>query len=105
MPAPAAPTNLTATTQPNTTGTPPNGKIDVAWEHDGQNVQYFKLDRAIQSTTGTWSGWTRVSQPLADKRSYSNIGLQNQRTYKFRICAFNASGNSAYTAEVEATTN
>lgn len=104
MPAPNAPSNLTATTQPNAVvqGTTNTGKIKLDWQHDGQNVTGFKIERCEGAGCANFA---QVAQVGASARSYSNIGLKNRTMFRYRVRAYQSTaGNSGYSNEAEAQT-
>ncbi len=90
---PAAPSNLNATTVSNT-------QIDLAWNDNSNNEDGFKIERKL-STAATFSEITTVG---ANVTSYASTGLLADTSYTYRVRAYNAVGNSAYTGEVSATT-
>lgn len=100
MPAPAAPTDLTATPVSA-------GQIRLDWQDNSQNETGFKLERRKKNPDGTWTAWTQVAQTGINMNSYGNLGLSSQTTYQYRVRAYSSAGgmfNSAYSNEAEATT-
>jgi hypothetical protein len=89
---PAAPSNLTATAVSST-------EIDLAWTDNSANETGFKIER---STNGT--SFTQIATVSANVGSYSNAGLTKNKTYYYRVRAYNAAGNSAYSNTASATT-
>lgn len=85
---PAAPTGLAATVVSNV-------RIDLTWTNNADNVQGFKVGK---STDGI--NFTEVTSGS----SYSATGLTVGTTYYFRVRAYNAAGDSAYSNIVIATT-
>jgi len=90
---PAAPTTLAATAVSST-------QINLTWVDASTNETGFQIERSL--TTGT--GFTLVTTTAANAVSFSNAGLTAGTKYFYRIRAINAGGNSAYTAEANATT-
>ncbi len=77
-----------------------NRRIDLAWNDNSNNETRFELERK----TGSGS-YSNIANPAANATTYSNTGLARRTTYTYRIRACNASGCSAYSNEVTATTN
>ena len=89
---PAASTNLTATVASSTA-------IDLAWTDNANNEDGFKIERSL--TSG--SGFSQIATVGANITSYRNSGLTTGTKYYYRVCAYNAGGNSAYSNEASAT--
>ena len=83
---PAAPANLRATAVSTS-------RIELTWVDMSSNESGFKIYRA-ESSTGPWSNLGSVG---ANVTGYSNKGLASNKTYYYKVRAFNRSGNSAYT--------
>lgn len=91
---PPAPTNPTATPDSDT-------QITVDWD-DTIIETGFRVERSPNGTTG----WADVSGNLAaNTLTYSDTGLTCNTQYFYRVFAFNASGDSAASSTVNATTN
>jgi len=86
---PAAPTNLFGTVVSPT-------QVNLTWWDNSSNETGFKLER---STNGTHYG--ELPALAADASSYSDTGLLPDTQYYYRIRAFNAGGNSAYSNTAE----
>jgi len=65
--------------------------INLAWDDNSLNESGFFLER---STDGI--NYTRIQVLQPNTSSYPDIGLTTTTKYYYRICAFNAAGNSAY---------
>ena len=89
---PAAPSALTATAASNS-------RIDLVWNDNSTSESGFKVER---STTGTT--WTQIATVGPNVRNYSSTGLSANKTYYFRVRAYNALGNSAYSNTASAKT-
>lgn len=90
---PAAPTSPTATAQSSSS-------IQITWTDASNNETGFEVERSL--TSG--SGFALVTTTAANATSFTNTGLTASTTYYYRIRAVNASGQSAYTSQVTATT-
>ncbi len=97
--------NLSAVNAPN----PPSGltatgvstsQINLAWTDNSTNETGFRVERKTGST-GTWA---QIVSLGANVRTYSNTGLAADTTYYYRVRAYHASGNSAYSNEAMAAT-
>ncbi|MFO0450717.1 MAG: fibronectin type III domain-containing protein, partial [Pseudomonadota bacterium] len=89
---PAAPTTLVATTNSTT-------QINLTWADASTNETGFQVERSLTTATG----FTLVGTTAANAVSFANTGLTAGTRYFYRIRAINATGNSAYTAEANAT--
>ncbi len=90
---PAAPSSLTATAISST-------RIDLAWHDNSSTETGFTVERALAGS-GAWSQITTVG---ANVQSYANTGLASSTSYDYRVRAYNAQGNSAYSNIATATT-
>jgi 3',5'-cyclic AMP phosphodiesterase CpdA len=90
--APAAPTNLSATTVSTT-------QIDLAWTDNSTNEDGFQVE---QSTDGV--NFTRIATVAPNVNAFSNTNLQPSTAYTYRVRAFAADQNSAYSNTAGATT-
>jgi hypothetical protein len=86
--APTAPSNLVATPVSA-------NSIEVTWTDNSDNEEGFLIQRKL-TVGGTWADLTTVG---ADETSFVDGSLVTGNEYCYRIRAFNAAGNSAYTAE------
>jgi hypothetical protein len=90
--APTAPTNLTVNSVTETT-------ITISWTDNSSNESVFIIERQID---GTWSQYDWRS---ANITTFTTGGLAPNTARTFRVVAFNASGNSAPSNTVSATTS
>ena len=90
---PKAPGNLTASTISQT-------QINLAWADSSANESGFKIERK----TGAAGTYAEIATVAANVTNYSNTGLTPATRYYYRVRASNAGGNSAYSAEANATT-
>jgi titin len=90
---PAAPTTLAAKVMSS-------GQIDLLWQDKSGNEAGFKIERKLGST-GTF---TQIATVGANVVSFSSLNLNANSKYFYRVRAYNAGGNSAYSNTMEATT-
>ena len=91
---PAAPTNLVATAVSKS-------QINLTWTDNASNETGFHIERCKGSTC---TNFTQIATVGANVTSYANTGLTANTTYRYRVHAYNASGNSAYSNIAAATT-
>jgi len=91
---PATPTNLAATGTSSST-------IGLTWTDASSDESGFKIER---SSTGSTSGFQQIGTVGANATSYSDSGLTPSTPYWYRVRAYNAAGDSAYSDPVGATT-
>lgn len=91
---PVAPSNLLATAASSSS-------IDLTWADNSSNESGFH----IESCAGAGcTNFAQIGQAGANVISFSNTGLNASTTYTYRVRAFNAGGESAYSNSAEATT-
>ncbi|MCX5697565.1 MAG: fibronectin type III domain-containing protein [Candidatus Omnitrophica bacterium] len=90
---PATPSNLTATTLSTT-------EIRLYWQDNSSNETGFKIENS-SSASGPFS---QIGAMVANSTTCRNYGLTPNTTYYYRICAYNAYGNSGYSNVVSGTT-
>lgn len=90
--APAAPSGLGATAASSS-------QINLAWTDNSSNEDGFRIER---STDGV--NFSEIATTGANATSYSNTGLAASTAYTYRVRAYNAGGNSAYSNTASATT-
>jgi len=66
--------------------------ISLTWIDNSDNESGFTLERSLNGS----SGWATIATLGANTKSYLNTGLQAATTYYYRVNAFNAVGQSAY---------
>jgi hypothetical protein len=91
--APSAPASLTATA----TAT---NRIDLSWTENSSAEAGFLLERA----PAAGGPWIQIAQLQANVTAFSDGDLYRGSTWNYRVLAFNAAGNSAYSAVATATT-
>ncbi|HTG45953.1 MAG TPA: fibronectin type III domain-containing protein [Verrucomicrobiae bacterium] len=76
-----------------------SGRVDLTWI-DGANELGYKLERK----SGAAGTWTEFPSLAANLSAYSDSAVTPSTEYFYRIRAFNADGNSSYSAELRAVT-
>jgi Papain family cysteine protease/Fibronectin type III domain len=93
IPPPNAPTGLTATAVSQ-------HQINLSWTDNATNESGFKIEGSPFSP----GSWTQIATVGANVTTYPNTGLASGTTYYYRVRAWNAAGDSAYSNEAHATT-
>ena len=91
---PDAPSSLTATA----TGTE---TVDLGWTDNSGNETGFKVERKTEAGADPFVVVATVGPNVT---STTDGGLTANTTYRYRVLAYNAAGNSSYSAEVTETT-
>jgi carboxypeptidase T len=91
---PAAPANLVATAVSKS-------QINLSWTDNADNETGFRIERCKGSTC---TNFVQITTVGANVTGYQNTGLTKNTTYRYRVRAYNASGNSAYSNIASATT-
>ncbi len=91
---PAAPTGLTATAISRT-------QINLSWVDNSGNETGFKIERCKSANC---TNYVEVGQVGANVTTFADTGLTKNTTYRYRVRAFNAGGNSGYSNAVSAKT-
>ena len=91
---PSPPTGLAASTISAS-------QIDLSWTDNASNETGFKIERK----TGSGGTYSEIATPSADATTYSDTtGLSEGTQYYYRVRATNATGDSTYSNETDATT-
>ena len=91
---PAAPSNLAAAVVSAT-------QINLNWTDNAANETGFKIERCAG---GNCSSFVQIATVGANVKSYANAGVKRNTTYRYRVRAYNAAGNSGYSNTASATT-
>ena len=91
---PAAPSGLTATTVDDQ-------RIDLDWTDNSDNENGFSIERS----TGAGGAFSEIDLVGANVTDYEDTALASNTEYCYRVYAYNDIGDSAFTAEVCATTD
>ncbi|HLP59094.1 MAG TPA: trypsin-like peptidase domain-containing protein [Candidatus Deferrimicrobium sp.] len=78
---PAAPSNLA--------GTPNQTSVALTWTDNSNNEDGFKIYRGLSS-----SNLSLIATVGSNVTSYNNTGLARRTTYYYKVCAYNANGES-----------
>jgi fibronectin type 3 domain-containing protein len=90
---PAAPSALAATAESSSS-------IRLNWTDNANNETGFKIERK----TGAGGTYAQIATPGPNVTTYTNTGLSANTQYYYRVRANNTGGDSAYSAEANATT-
>ncbi len=90
---PAAPANLTAAVSGST--------VTLQWRDNAGNESGFRVERCVGNRC---ANFTSVAELTANTTTFSNTGLAFNTAFTYRVRAFNAAGNSAYTNNVSVKT-
>jgi hypothetical protein len=91
---PAAPTNLAAVAITKS-------QINIFWTDNAGNETGFRILRCKGSTC---TNFALISMVGANITSYADTGLSANTTYRYRVYAYNTSGNSGYSNIISGTT-
>ena len=76
-------------------------QINLTWTHNSNNETGFKIERCRGATC---NNFTQIATVGANVTTYSSTGLKSRTDYRYRVRAYNAAGNSAYSNVVSAKT-
>lgn len=91
---PNAPSNLTASPVSSS-------QVNLAWSDNSGNEDGFKIERC---TGNNCNNFVQIAQVGPNVTTYPNTGLSPNTRYRYRVRAFNAVGNSAYSNIAQAKT-
>jgi tripartite motif-containing protein 71 len=91
---PIAPTNLAAVAISKS-------QINLSWTDNSSNETGFRIERCKGPTC---TNFALIATVGANVTSFSNTSLSANTTYRYRIYAYNANGNSSYSNIAKATT-
>ena len=83
---PAAPTNLVAAAFSKS-------QINLTWTDNSNNETGFRIERCKGATC---TNFTQIATVGSNINTFSNTGLAANTSYRYRVYAYNANGNSAY---------
>jgi hypothetical protein len=78
-----------------------SSQINLTWVDNDNNETGFVIQRCTGSKC---TNFAQIATVGANVTSYSDTGLAARTTYRYRVYAYNASGNSAYSNIVKVTT-
>jgi hypothetical protein len=88
QPPPVAPSNLNGKAKSST-------QIMLGWTDNSSDETGFKIERKIGNCSSA-NAWTQIAVKPANSTSHTIAGLTPNTLYSFRVRAYNAGGNSAY---------
>jgi titin len=94
-PTPNAPSNLTATDFSSS-------QINLSWTDNSSNETGFSIERC---TGNGCSNFAQIATVGVNTTTFPNTGLSRNTWYRYRVRAFNGSGNSGYSNIATAKTN
>ncbi len=92
---PAAPSGLKATAASRS-------QINLSWTDNSSNETGFKIERCKGASC---TSFAQIATVAANVTTFSNTGLTSNTTYRYRVRAYNAAGNSAYSSIASAKTS
>jgi predicted phage tail protein len=91
---PNAPTNLSGAASSPT-------QINLQWTDNSGNEQGFSIERC---TGNNCTNFAQIAQTGPNVTTFANTGLTGNTWYRYRVRAFNASGNSAFSNTINVKT-
>jgi hypothetical protein len=92
-PAPAAPTSLAARSSTRR-------RIDLTWTNTADDATSITVQRCAGSAC---TGFTAVARIAGAATSWADVGVRSRTTYRYRVFASNAAGDSPYSNVASAT--
>jgi hypothetical protein len=68
-------------------------QINLSWTDNSNNEDGFRIERC---TGNSCTNFAQIQQTGPNVTSFPDSGLTKNTWYRYRVRAFNASGNSAY---------
>jgi len=68
-------------------------QINLSWTDNSNNEDGFFIERC---TGNSCTNFVQIAQVGANTTSFPDTGLSSNTFYRYRVRAFNAGGNSAY---------
>jgi hypothetical protein len=75
--------------------------VSLVWNDNSTNEDGFRIERC---TGNNCTNFVQIAQVGANVRTFLNTGLARNSRYRYRVRAFNGSGNSAYSNIADART-
>jgi hypothetical protein len=95
--APAQTTAPAQATAPSKlVGVAGNGRVNLSWAAPASDGNATITDYLIQSSADLGRTWTNVSRVASARQTAAISGLQNDKTYCFRVAAVNVAGIGAF---------
>jgi PKD repeat protein len=95
-------TTIQVTSNPNNLPSAPSNlvlsaitrsQINLTWTDNAANENGFTIERCSGATC---SNFAQIATVSANITNFSNSGLKRNTSYRYRVRAYNATGNSAY---------
>jgi hypothetical protein len=67
--------------------------VALSWSDNSGNEDGFRIERCDTNNCTTFA---QIAQVGPNVTTFANTGLARNKFYRYRVRAFNASGNSAY---------
>jgi hypothetical protein len=78
-----------------------SSQINLTWQACSGDVSGYKIER---SSSGSSGGFSLINTVGSNVTAYSDTGLNSTTTYYYRVRAYNAGGDSAYSSVAQAAT-
>jgi hypothetical protein len=76
-------------------------QINLSWIDNSNNENGFRIERCQGSKC---TNFVQIANVSEDVSNHSDVGLRRSTIYRYRVRAYNANGNSAYSNVVSART-
>jgi fibronectin type III domain protein len=70
-----------------------SSQINLSWTDNSGNEDGFSIERC---TNNNCTNFAQIAQVGPNVTTFNNTGLSGNKFYRYRVRAFNVSGNSAY---------